>query len=60
MLIVLCIFFNLISDYLYIGGLKPLRKEIDRRIEYASHITTEPRLVFPQQTNPDLQIDNIR
>jgi len=42
------------------GGLKPLRKEIDRRIEYASHITTEPRLIFHQQSNPDLQIDNIR
>ncbi|XP_023323957.1 uncharacterized protein C1orf43 homolog [Eurytemora carolleeae] len=25
------------------GGLKPLRKEIDRRIEYAAHIRFEPR-----------------
>jgi len=42
------------------GGLKPLRKEIDRRIEYASHITTEPRLLFHQTDNPELQMEYIQ
>ena len=32
------------------GGLKPLRKEIDRRIEYAAHIRYEPRLQTHAQT----------
>lgn len=42
------------------GGLKHLRKEIDRRIEYASHITTEPRLIQQQISNPQLEMNNIR
>jgi len=29
------------------GGLKPLRREIDRRLEYANHIRCEPRLCRP-------------
>jgi len=38
------------------GGLKPLRKEIDRRIEYAAHICHEPKV----NTNPALTNSTLR